>query len=105
MNQDSNEKPERTTLNAAGDFYVIKDTCLACMVPEYEAPELMGYDDQMGCYFRRQPQTLAEREHAINAVRGSCIEALRYGGDDPEILKALRANHCGHLCDKTMAES
>jgi hypothetical protein len=48
---------ERTPLNAGGDFYVENNMCLACMAPEYEAPELMGYDEQTGCYFKRQPKT------------------------------------------------
>ena len=47
-------------MNADGGFYVVKDTCITCMAPHHEAPELMGMDDATGCYFRRQPQTAEE---------------------------------------------
>ncbi len=99
VNDMSETKQERTPLNAEGDFYVLKDTCITCLSPEHEAPELMGLDEATGCYFKRQPKTLEELEHAIEAVRASCVEALRYAGSDPEILERLRAQGCGSLCD------
>ena len=92
-------KFERTPLNAEGDFYVVKDTCITCMNPHQEAPELMGLDEATGCYFRRQPRTGEEIEHAVEAARVSCVEALRYSGDDPEILELLRAKGCKSLSD------
>ena len=92
-------KPERTPLNAEGDFYIEKDTCLTCLAPEHEAPELMGLDEATGCYFRRQPQTPEELEHAIEAVCVSCVAAVRYGGSDPEILERLRAKGEQAQCD------
>lgn len=95
----SKTKFERTLLNAEGDFYVVKDTCLTCTAPHHEAPELMGLDEATGCYFRRQPQTHEELEHAIEAVWVSCVEALRYAGSDPEILERLRAKGCKSQSD------
>lgn len=95
----SKTKFERTPLNAEGDFYVMKDTCITCLAPEHEAPELMGLDEASGCYFKRQPQNPEEVEHAIEAIRVSCVEALRYAGSDPEILERLRANGCKSLSD------
>ena len=95
----SETKFERTPLNAEGDFYVEKDTCLTCMAPHLEAPELLGLDEATGCYFRRQPQSPEELEHAIEAVSVSCVEALRYAGDDPEILERLRAKGCKSQSD------
>jgi len=95
---------ERTPLNAEGDFYVVKDMCITCLAPEHEAPELMGLDEATGCYFRRQPQTREELEHAIEAVHASCVAALRYAGSDPEILERLRAKgekaQCDALCPR-----
>ena len=91
---------ERTPLNAEGDFYVEKDMCLFCMAPEYEAPELMGYEAGVGCYFKRQPSTPEETEHAIEAVRCSCIAALRYGGNDPAILTRLIVCGSAAECDE-----
>ena len=90
---------ERAPLNAEGDFYVEKDLCLACMAPEYEAPELMGYDEQTFCHFKRQPATPEELDHAIEAVCVSCIAALRYAGTDPRILERLRSKGAEAQCD------
>ncbi|HKC63826.1 MAG TPA: ferredoxin [Pyrinomonadaceae bacterium] len=97
-------KHERTPLNAEGDFYVERDTCLICMAPEHEAPELMGYDEETGCYFKRQPKTPEELDHAIEAVCVSCVAALRYAGDDPVILERLRAKGSDAQCDKLSPE-
>jgi hypothetical protein len=72
----------------------VKDMCVTCTAPHHEAPELMGMDEATGCYFRRQPQTAGEIEHAVEAIRVSCVEALRYSGDDPEVLERLRAKGC-----------
>lgn len=83
-------KRERTQLNVEGDFYVEKDMCLACMAPEYVAPNLMGYDNETGCYFKKQPVTDKELDQAVEAVKVSCINALRYCGSNPQIIKRLR---------------
>ncbi len=83
------EEIKRHPLNANGDFYVEYDTCLQCDAPYSEAPELMDYDEDFHCYFKRQPETEEEIEQAINAVCVSCIEAVRYGGDNPEILEKI----------------
>ena len=76
-------------LNAPGDFYVEAGMCIACEAPEHEAPELMAHDETNHCFFRRQPTTPIELEHAIQAVCVSCCEAVRYGGSDPAILSRL----------------
>ena len=95
----SGSKFERTPLNTEGDFYVVRDTCLTCMAPHQEAPELMGLDEATGCYFRRQPQNTEEVAHAVEAVWASCVEALRYAGNVPEVLERLRAKGCKSQCD------
>jgi ferredoxin len=99
VNDMSKTKFERTPLNAEGDFYVVKDMCITCIAPHQEAPELMGLDDDMGCYFRRQPQTPEELIDAIEAVWVSCVQALRYSGNDPAILERLRAKGCKSQSD------
>lgn len=98
-NEPKGKQRERTPLNAEGDFYVEKDTCITCAAPEHEAPELMSHDEETGCYFKRQPETPEELEHAIEAVWVSCVEALRYAGNDPAILERLRAKGCKSQCD------
>ena len=62
---------------------------MACMAPEYSGPDLMGYDNETGCYFKKQPVTPEELERAIVAVEVSCIVALRYCGNNPEIIQKL----------------
>lgn len=83
--------PSRFPLNAPGDFFVENGMCIACTAPEHEAPELMAHTDEevYHCYFRRQPETPEEVEHAIRAVYVSCCQAVRYGGNDPKILGRL----------------
>jgi len=88
-------KPERHPLNADGDFFVEYNACLACDAPRAQAPELMAYDSDGQCYFKRQPQTPDEVENAISAVRVSCIEAVLYEGNDPDIIAKIRQMPCG----------
>ena len=60
----------------------------------------MAHDEDGGhCYFQRQPETPEEIERAISACRISCVSAVRYSGDDPEILRRFR--ELGHIdaCD------
>lgn len=84
---------ERHPENAPGDFYVECDSCIACEAPYYEAPELMGRpgsgETNHGCFFRRQPSTPDEIESACNAIMVSCVEAVRYAGEDRKILQRL----------------
>lgn len=79
--------------NAPGAFYVIHNQCISCEVPVAEAPELMDFHGEPGfdyhCRFYRQPATEAELDHAINAVRFGCCGAVRYGGNDKEILDRI----------------
>lgn len=94
------KRPKRAAENPDGDFYVVEG-CLWCCLPHEEAPELMN-DRSLEfeqCYFRRQPTNDAERDQAINAVCVSCIEALRYGGRDPDVIAKLKAEGHAHLCD------
>ena len=89
-------------LNVPGDFYVENGMCIACSAPEPEAPDLMSHDEtnHHHCYFKCQPQTSAEIEKAIRAVRVGCCGAVRYGGHDPQIIKQLcflgSADDCDH---------
>ena len=79
--------------NAPGPFYVENDCCMACDAPFHEAPDLMGTDDGQGgyhCHFRKQPTTPDEVERAVRACAVSCVEAVRYAGSDPAILKRFQ---------------
>ena len=92
---------ERVVQNTPGDFYVEANRCIACGWPHLEAPELMNDPDgDWGeGYFRRQPQNEEEVRRAIDAIQCSCIEALRYGGTDADIIKRLHELELGHCCD------
>ena len=90
--------PTRYPENAPGPFYVERDLCLICKAPEHEAPDLMGFfdGDQIGvagshCYFKKQPETTEETERAISAMQVACCGALRYDGEDQEMIKRLLA--------------
>ncbi len=88
---------ERHPKNAPGPFYVVKGECLHCCLAPHEAPELMAspVDTNEDCYFKRQPETPEEVEHAINAVMITEMDCIRYGGDDPAIIQRL-----GEKCDR-----
>jgi hypothetical protein len=91
---------ERYPQNSAGDFYVEKEACMMCMMPEVEAPELMGFDQEQGnCYFKKQPTTPEEISHAISAVANSEIQGLRYAGSEPDILRRLVDAGAAECCD------
>jgi hypothetical protein len=103
-----NEKTTHTPYreNAPGPFYSEEDGCITCGAPHVEAPELMSwYIDPSGtnqlshCFFKRQPETPEEIQHAINAMHSSCVENLRYADRDPAILETLCRMGYRHLCD------
>ena len=71
----------RYPLNAPGPFYVENEQCIVCGLPEQEAPDLMT-NEEGHCYFQKQPESQAELEQAIRAVKVCCCGAVRYGGDN-----------------------
>jgi ferredoxin len=94
--------------NSPGPFYVEKDCCISCQAPYQEAPDLMAHDEDGGhCFFRQQPETPEEVERAIRACRISCVSAVRYSGDAPEILRRFRelrrTDACDVLCPQRLA--
>jgi len=88
---------DRFHKNVAGDFYT-DGSCLACELPEMEAPELLAKldDDNFDTYFIKQPETEAELEKAISACEICCTNALRYSGKDSRILKRLGEEFCDY---------
>jgi len=86
--------------NAPGDFYTTGEissdgqwngSCLQCGLPEIEAPDLLSplTDDDLDTYFVKQPVSDAEIDQAIAAIEVCCVSAIRYGGNDPDILKRI----------------
>lgn len=100
MDETNSDRRERYHLNADGDFYVVKDMCIFCMMPEDQAPELMGFDEEVShCYFKRQPGNPEELEHAIAAVSSSEVQGLRYAGNDEYVLRRLIEEGAAECCD------
>lgn len=91
--------------NAPGGFYVVDQECITCGVPHHVAPELIEWESDFEgrpghCFFRKQPATALELIHAVKAVEGSCCGALRYRGNDPEIIQKLKEVSCGNFIDR-----
>lgn len=84
--------------NSTGDFIVEDGVCMLCCLPESEAPELMESDD-LSCYFKRQPSNDVEINQAIEAVKVSCCEAVRYVDSDKKIVhRILIEEYTSHYC-------
>jgi hypothetical protein len=100
---------EREDGSARGPFYVIKDQCITCSLPTETAPENIRYHQRPctscatslteHCVVTRQPETPEEVDRMIEVVAGSCVEAYRYCGTDPGILRRLVEAGCGEQCD------
>jgi len=84
--------------NAPGDFFVGDGECIECRAPEQEAPQLMTHDETGHCYFRRQPETLAEVEEAVSACCVSCVEAVYYQGKDQVVINRLKERGMSIVC-------
>ena len=93
----------RLEKNAPGDWYTTGE-CLACGAPEDEAPELFSplTDDDLETYFARQPTTAAEVDHACRAAESCCVNSIRYGGRDADVIRRL--GNSGEYCDFVVAE-
>jgi len=100
---------ERDDASAAGPFYAIKDYCITCSLPVETAPENVEYHERPcasavdgfinHCLVVRQPETPEELDRMIEVVAGSCVEAYRYCGTDPDILQRLVQAGCRGRCD------
>jgi hypothetical protein len=93
------EIPVRHPQNSAGPFYVENGQCISCGAPESEADGLIEHDANGHCFFARQPSTENETNAAIRGVWATCCGAVRYGGDDPQILARLAALGMTGQCD------
>lgn len=100
---------EREENSAPGPFYVVKDMCITCSLPVDTAPEMIRYHERPcegcpdgnthHCLVTRQPATREEIEQMIEVVAGSCVQAYRYCGTDPKILRRLKQLGCAEQCD------
>ena len=104
------QHPLRFPLNVNGPFYTTGQlsghhvdpntprrwcgNCLWCGAPEAEAPTLFAPFDETytETYFIRQPETPEEVDQAVSAAKVCCTYAVRYGGQDVEIIRKLDNN-------------
>ena len=93
--------------NVAGPFYVTTQ-CITCGLPPETAPQSISYDcDCKGprtCRFSKQPETQEELDRVLEAMWGSCVEAVRYRGTDAEILRQIAMRDLSHLADAIAAK-
>ncbi|HUS14557.1 MAG TPA: ferredoxin [Chloroflexia bacterium] len=96
-------KITRHPRNAPGPFYVAYGECTACLAAHQTAPEMMGYDEAEGhCFVRRQPSGPHETYRALCAVWCSEVAAIRYAGNDPEVLRRLGEAGLAQQCDEPL---
>lgn len=64
-----------------------------------EAPILLSpvTDDDPDTYFIKQPSSAKEIRQAICAMDVCCVSAVRYRGNDPEILKRADPDACDNM--------
>ena len=93
---------QRYHLNVAGPFYVEDGACGYCQMAPAAAPDIVGFDEKATsghCYFKKQPETSAELEQAIMAIRVCEFRCLYYAGSDTAIIEQLVAVGEGEQCD------
>lgn len=84
--------------SAPGDFYVVKGECLACGVPHVVAPDLVGWADGkvQHCFWKKQPETPAELERALEVLEAQELGCHRYAGTDLAILNRVLSTYCDY---------
>lgn len=85
--------------NAPGPFYVVKDCCTRCGVPQLCAPELFGLDADENCFVKRQPAGEGELDQMVLATWMAELSCIRYQGTEPDILRRLAELEREGLCD------
>ena len=93
--------------NAEGPFYVEDGMCLSCRAAQEQAPALMGYDEEGAghCYIRRQPANDEETYRAVRALWSSEARAIRYRGDDLQVLRRIAELGLADMCDHPVPEA
>lgn len=102
-------KHAREPDSVPGPFYVSADTCIICELPPLTAPANFTWNQefvQSGCHgcpthcrVSKQPETDDELERMIEAVHGSCVQAIRYCGTDPQTLRRFLQLGISEICD------
>ena len=106
MNEEWYKHPRRHPKNVDGPFYSLAEgdkddthsECLDCELPQSEGNHLISSlnGDDGDTYFVKQPETPEEIDMAITACGVCCVNGLRYGGKDPEIIKQMDSDECDY---------
>jgi hypothetical protein len=96
--------PERHPLNVPGGFYVENGCCMSCDLPLVIAPSLFAYS-QSHCFVKRQPANGVEVSRAVRAAIEAEAVCIRYGGNDPTILRRFAELGEARLCDVQFDEN
>ena len=95
------EKLKPYPKNVEGDFYVEDGCCITCMTPEFYAPNLMGFDEEVAhCFVTKQPTTENEVYQLIKATWAAEVGCIRYGGQNSQILRRLAEAGVPESCDQ-----
>jgi hypothetical protein len=95
------DKPKPYPKNVEGDFYVEDGCCITCLVPEFYAPTLMGFDEtDSHCFVAKQPTNENEVYQVIKATWAAEVQCIRYGGQNPQILRRLAEAELADCCDQ-----
>ena len=88
--------------NSEGPFYVTTQ-CIVCGLPPETAPSNISFENDCKgprtCRFFKQPESQEELDQVLEAMWGSCVEAVRYRGTDKEILRQIKKSGLSHLAD------
>jgi len=100
---------EREPDSVPGPFYVAVDTCITCALPPETAPNNITWNEEFQrtgcqscihhCRVSRQPETDEELELMFEATYGSCVQAIRYCGTDPQTLERFQELGIPEICD------
>ncbi len=88
--------------NVPGDFYVEDGCCLACLVSQEEAANLVGWDGKH-CFVKKQPQTEDEQNSMLDVISVAEADCFRYRGTDLEVLQRLVSRGDREICDSPIA--
>jgi ferredoxin len=90
--------------NVPGSFYVVDGCCIACAIPQGEAPDHFAFDQDGHCYIKKQPCTQTEIDRMLQAMWSAELDCIRYCGRDSNVFQRLGAMGKPHLCDFPPAE-
>src|SRR5262249_36487930 len=89
--------------NVVDPFYVRAGCCLSCGVPQQVQPDLFDRNEEGSCRMKRQPTTNEELDGMVRLFWAQDVGCLRYGGDDPTILRRLAELGLAEQCDRAVS--